>query len=287
MVSNNPGGGNFYIHGTRLVTPFAVDAAGLVTPQGDYPKKIGQPQYGPIGTGILAERPLHQKRESHYQPQNDKAGNGDLAGPEVKQGKVRINTLKNQLPRPGGHIDNPGQKQIPQIPEPSVHFRRDHPVVFSFEYFFSQLSYKLLKGSKGTNPSAEKRPQKEGGGKYRGHENQARFVNLFDKGAGGGKGIYAYYPAEGTYSVQGGGTEKRESSAPLNQGMIHRYKGDKQEKKQLHPEPERPLFLHGGSFIIGFSFIMVHKYERNVNLPCIIILRLPFLSNPNILFIKE
>lgn len=60
VVVDHSGGTDRDIHGTRLVTRFAIDTCARVAAQFEYPEQIPQSKHGSIGTGIFAERTLHE-----------------------------------------------------------------------------------------------------------------------------------------------------------------------------------------------------------------------------------
>ncbi len=72
------------------------------------PEKVEDPEYGTVWTGILTPRAFDKERQDQRCSQYQQSSDRDLAAPEVKKRKIRVDLGKNQHARDSGHIDHPG-----------------------------------------------------------------------------------------------------------------------------------------------------------------------------------
>ena len=177
-------------------------ASGFSAFDREHAKQVGNSQHRAVGTGILAPRSFNKDREQKRPAKNDEGSPGYFRAPEVEQGKVRIVGFEDQNSACGCDIQHPGENYIPHIAQDVIDPRRDKVVVFSFEYFFTELANPFLHCAQRADPSAKDWTKQNGEHQNDARENERRSVDLLDEESAYRKCVKRLHASKWTNGMQ-------------------------------------------------------------------------------------
>lgn len=235
MIAYHRFGGHIDVHRAGDVTGAIQLAGGSLTANAEHAEEVGDAQHSTVGTGIFAPRALHKERSQQHHTQHDQPANGHFSAPKVEERIIGINRFKDERAGGSGHIDHPGQHQIAQVAQHTIHFGRDEVIVAAFlEDLAANAGHPLLNRAQGANPTAEDGAKKKRRQKDNDHQHKRGLMHLLHESTRRGIFIERLHPAKGADRMQRGTGQERNALARFYQCVVDRYEGDQRKEEPLH-----------------------------------------------------